>query len=163
MTGKKSFYYEFDPINLWMILNVVMIVIFVYALSCCPCYIYYWWQTWVLIGVLVISVVLWVYKYGFSHRMALIDNKGITIDHCEPIEWKNIESAEEKIVRCCFKNRKVLILKPKKGIKYKYNFLQKHNAGFSPFSIPLYGILNKKDEEEIVKIIKEYVPFENEK
>ena len=157
MTGKKSFYYEFNPINLWTILNVVLIVLFVHFLSCCPRYIYYWWQTWVLIGILGISVVLWVYKYGFKHRMALVDNKGITIDHCEPIAWKDIESAEEKIVRCCFQNRKVIVLKPKKGIKYNYNFLQKHNAGFTPFSIPLYGILSKQDEEELVSIVKEKV------
>lgn len=44
---------------------------------------------------------------------------------------------------------------PKEGIDYKYNFLQKHNGEFTPFSVPLYGILSKEDEEKIVEVIAE--------
>ncbi|MBP5399474.1 MAG: hypothetical protein J6Y53_03555 [Alphaproteobacteria bacterium] len=154
MVKTKSFYYKFNPINFWTILNILLVVGFVYTIYNCNSVIYYWWQTWCLIGMLGISIALWTYKYAFRHRMALIDDKTIKIDHCEPVAWKDLESAEEKIVRCGFENRKVIVLKPKKGIKYKYNFLQKHNAGFSPFSIPLYGILSKNDEGEIVKLIK---------
>jgi hypothetical protein len=158
MKNSKSFYYKFNPINAWMFFNIILIAIFFGALFWCP-YLAYWPQIQVLIGVLGFSVAVWAYKYAFKHRMALIDDKTIKIDHCEPIAWADIEYAEEKIVRCCFKNRKVIILKPKKGISYKYNFLQKHNAGFTPFSVPLYGILSVEDEKEIVKIIKEKLPF----
>lgn len=160
MKGEKSFYYKFNPINGWMFFNLILIVLFAYMLFLCP-YLAYWWQSWVLAGVLGFSVGVWAYKYAFKHRMALIDDKMIKIDHCEPIDWADIEYAKEKIVRCCFKNRKVIILKPKEGISYKYNFLQKHNAGFTPFSIPLYGILSADDEKEIVNIIREKLPFKD--
>lgn len=139
MSEAKSFYYKFNPLNFWTILNLVLMIGFVYAVYNCYCLVYCPWQTWFMLGGLGVSTALWMYKFALKHRMALIDDKSIKIDHCEPIAWDDIESAEEKIVRCGFKNRKVIILKPKKGIKYKYNFLQKHNAGFSPFSIPLYA------------------------
>ena len=57
------------------------------------------------------------------------------------------------MVRCCGKLRKVIVLIPHDNIDYKYNFLQRHNGEFTPFSIPLYGILSKEDEEKMVNLI----------
>ena len=49
------------------------------------------------------------------------------------------------------------INKPKEGIDYKYNFLQKHNCDFTPFSIPLYDIMDTKDRDELVALIKHII------
>ena len=70
---------------------------------------------------------------------------------------KIIESTEEKVVHCGLSKMPVLILLPKKGIDYKYNFLQKHNSGFTAFSIPLYDVISDKDREELVNLIKQKV------
>ena len=158
MLKTKSFYYKFNPLNIWMILNTAFIIIFTYTLFTCP-YLAYWWQVWVLIGVLGFSVMTWAYKYALKHRMALIDDKSITIDHCAPLLWTDAAYAEERIVNCFGKKRRVIIIVPKPNIDYKYNFLQKHNAGFTPFSIPLYGIISDSDAEEIKKIISEKIPY----
>lgn len=91
--------------------------------------------------------------------MALVDDESITIDHCKPLYWKDVKDAEEKIVRCCFLKRRIIVLNIKEGVDYQYNFLQKHNGAFTPFSIPLYGIIGKEDEEEIVRIISAKIPL----
>ena len=67
--------------------------------------------------------------------------------------WKDIEIAEERMVTCCGKKRRVIVLIPKKGIDYKYNFLQKHNGDFTPFCLPLYGLLTPEDEEKVFRIV----------
>ncbi len=156
MKEAKSFYYQFNPINVWLVFNAVMTIIFGYALFKCPC-LFYWWQSWVLIGVLAFSIAMWTYKYAFRHRMALIDDKTIKIDHCQPLAWKDVEYAEEKIVRCGWKKYKIISLVAKKGINYKYNFLQRHNCEFGAFSVPMYGIISDKDAKEIKKIIADKV------
>lgn len=48
-----------------------------------------------------------------------------------------------------------MTLVPKDGISYRYNFLQKHNGDFTPFAIPLYGLLSPEDEKEIAEIVAE--------
>lgn len=85
--------------------------------------------------------------------MAIITEDSIKIDHTNPLVWKDIESAEERLVKCCGKERRVIVLLPKKDIQYKYNFLQKHNGDFTPFCLPLYGILAPEDEEKVFRIV----------
>ena len=87
----------------------------------------------------------------------VITDKSIKIDHSKPLPWKDIKDAEIKVVNLCGKKMKVLALNPKKGIKYTYSWLQIHNANFGPFPVPLYGILDPKDEKEILQIIKKHV------
>ena len=57
----------------------------------------------------------------------------------------------------CGKERRVIVLLPKKGLDYKYSFLQKHNGEFTPFCLPLYGILTPEDEEKVFRIVAEKV------
>ena len=89
--------------------------------------------------------------------MAIVSDEGIKIDHCRILKWKDIESTEEKDVLCGFKHMPVLVLTPKKDIEYKYNFLQKHNSGFTAFSIPLYDIVAPNDRDELIELIKRRV------
>lgn len=152
----KVFYYKFDWLNAWFVLNAVLLIMIAHCFYCCPCLIY-WWQTQVIIGTVLFSVLVWCWKYVFKHKMAVVTDDDITIDCCKPLKWKDIASAEQKDVRCWFKNYKVIVLNPKTDIKYQYNFLQKHNCGFTPFSIPLYGIVSEQDIDELKKIIKEKV------
>lgn len=154
----KTFYYKFRKIDTLLILNILLAALLAKCLSCFPSMIY-WFQVRILIGLVAVSSLIWGWLHLLKHKMATIDNNGITIDHCRPLAWKDIKNAEEKIVRCCFKKRRVIILHPKENIKYEYNFLQKHNGEFTPFSIPLYNIISKEDEEEISKIIADRVPF----
>lgn len=158
MKETKTFYYHFDPVNGWLILNAVLLIVMIYASIMCPC-LAYWWQMQVLWAVVIFSILAWGWKYLLKHRLAVISDEEITIDSCRPLAWKDIEKAEEKTVRCGLRKCRIISLTPKKDIKYKYNFLQKHNCGFGAFSIPLYNIVNFKDAEEIKKIIAQKVPY----
>ena len=113
--------------------------------------------------VIAIHLGFWLYKYVAENEMAVITDKDIKIDHNNPIAWKDIAYAEEKTVRCCGENRKILSLVPHDGVDYKYSWLQLHNAGFTAFSIPLYGIISKEDEEKIIKIIDKKVGIKSSK
>ncbi len=158
MSQTKTFYYKFNPVNVWMIFNAVLFIMILHCCIVCPCLLF-WWQTQVIIGVFIFSTLAWGYKYVLKHKMAVIDDEGITIDHCNKLPWKDVENAEEKTIRCWFKKYDVIVLNPKKGIDYKYNFLQRHNCGFTAFSIPLYPIVRKEDIKEIRDILSKKVKF----
>ena len=160
MTETKTFYYRFNPINLWLILNAALLITLSYCCARCPC-IFYWPQTQVLWGVLIFSLAAWAWKYLIRHPLATTDNDGITLDHCRLLRWQDIQSTEKKNIPCWFKKNKILVLHPREGIKYEYNFLQKHNCGFTPFSIPLYGIVRENDLHELLQIIDEKIKKEN--
>ena len=106
-----------------------------------------------MLALLILSLLIWIYKYAAKQVMAVITDDTIKIDHTNPIAWNDIEIAEERIVNCCGKKRRVIILIPKKGIDYKYNSLQKHNGDFTPFCLPLYGLITPEDEEKIFRIV----------
>lgn len=61
------------------------------------------------------SWLVWSYKYLLPQRLAVVDDKTITIDHCRPLAWKDIKNAEEKIVRCGFRRLRIIVLHPKKA------------------------------------------------
>lgn len=155
---RKTFYYQFNPVNLWMALNASLAITLGWCLTRCPCLLY-WRQTQILIGVAAFSILAWGYKYALKHKMAVVTDEDITIDHCAPLKWKDVASAEERLVRCGLRKLKVIVLMPKEGLDYKYNFLQRHNGGFTAFSIPLYGIISRADAEEISTIVADKVPL----
>ena len=152
MKKAKTFYYQFDWLNGWFILNTSLTITLAYCTFRCPVLLF-WPQTQVLIATAVFSWLVWGYKYLLKHRLAVIDDVSIKIDHCRPLFWKDVQFAEEKTVRCGLKKYRILALHPKKDIHYHYNFLQKHNGNFTPFSIPLYHIVSKQDIDEITRLI----------
>lgn len=156
MKKEKVFYYHFDKINAWFIFNMALLITLTYASVKCYCLLF-WWQTQVLWSVLAYSWLTWGYKYLMKHQLAVINDKTITIDHCRPLAWKDIDRAEERIVRCGFRKLKVIVLLPREGLKYQYNFLQKHNGAFTPFSIPLYEIVSPEDADELAALIADKV------
>lgn len=145
-------YYHFKKNYTWLILNILALVALCSCLFCSLSYAF-WWEFQILFGLLIFSLLLWIYKYALKQTMAIITDDTIKIDHTNPIAWNDIEIAEERIVNCCGKKRRVIVLIPKKDIDYKYNFLQKHNGEFTPFCLPLYGILTPEDEEKIFRIV----------
>ena len=152
MTDEKIYYYDFNKVNAWLVLNLALTITLGYWSVKCVCLLY-WVQTQILIGVCVFSWLVWGWKYLLKHQAVVVDSEGIKIDYCQKLFWKDIARTEEKEVRCGLRRCKVLTLVPKEGIEYKYNFLQRHNGGFTPFAIPLYGLLSPEDEKEIVKIV----------
>ena len=150
---KQIFYYNFNKINAWLILNLALSITLIYWGIKCVCLLY-WIQTQILIGLCVISWLGWIWKYILKHQAVEVDDEGIKLDLSDKLKWKDIKSIEEKEVRCCLKTYKVMILRPKENVEYHYNFLQKHNGEFTPFAVPLYGILSKEGEKTIVEIIK---------
>jgi hypothetical protein len=102
---------------------------------------------------------LWGYKHLTKQILTIITNDFIKIDHCEPLYWKDVKNAEERIVRCFFRKFKVIIINPKANINYRYNFLQKHNGEFTPFSLPLYPVVTKDEAEELCSIISSKVKY----
>ena len=151
----KVIYYNFKPLNLWLLFNII-ITLAVCAWFMCDKPVIFYPQMWILFGTVIFSWILWFYKYIHPQVMAVITNDSIKIDHTNPLKWKDIDYAQEKDVDCCFRKHRVLALIPKKNTDYKYNWLQKHNP-FPEFSIPLYGLLTPENEKEIVKIIAEKV------
>ena len=152
--NEKIFYYRFNKLNAWLILNLALTITLGYWGVRCPCLLF-WVQTQVLLGVCLLSWLAWGWKYVLKHKAVVVDDEGIKIDYCQKLPWKDIARTEEKDVRCCFRNCRVLTLVPKDGISYRYNFLQKHNGDFTPFAIPLYGLLSPEDEKEIAEIVAE--------
>ena len=156
----KKFYYHFDWLNAWFIINAVLLIMLIYIGVCCP-RLYYWPQTQVLLGTFIFSCLMWYFKCIYKHQMAEITDEYIKIDHTEPLYWRDVAGAEIREVWCCLKKRKILVLLPKAGIDYQYNFLQRHNGAFTPFSVPLYGILTPQDEQEIIKQIEAHVAIKD--
>lgn len=145
-------YYHFKKNYTWLILNILALAALCSCIFCSLSYAF-WWEFQILFGLLIFSLLLWIYKYALKQTMAIITDDTIKIDHTNPIAWNDIEIAEERIVNCCGKKRRVIVLIPKKDIDYKYNFLQKHNGEFTPFCLPLYGILTSEDEEKIFRLV----------
>ena len=145
-------YYHFKKNYVWLVLNILAIAALCSCLFCSLSYAY-WWEFQVLLALLILSLLIWIYKYAAKQVMAVITDDTIKIDHNNPVAWKDIEVGEERMVKCCGKERRVIVLIPKKDIDYKYNFLQKHNGDFTPFCLPLYGLLTPEDEEKIFRIV----------
>ena len=158
MTKAQTFYYHFNPLNFWLLLNLFVS----YVLICCAVKYSYccrWAEYYILCSVMLISWGLWIYKHFLKHPLAVITEEYIKIDHCQPLYWKNIVSAEEKIVRCFLLKKKIITLIPKKGMDYKYNFLQRHNGPFTPFSLPLYPAIKKQDAIALKEILMKKIKY----
>lgn len=157
MAKEQVFYYHFKKNYVWLVLNLLMLGP---LLSCClrhpACF--YWWQFQVLIGLFGVTLLLWGYKYLCKHTLAVVSETGIKIDHCQILRWDDIVSAEYRQARCCFRRLPIIILRPRQGLKYHYNYLQKRCAqmDFTAFSIPLYDI-TKEDSRILQQIIAEQV------
>lgn len=157
MDHKHVFYYRFNRFNLWTGFNlslfIVLCVIFLYK----PWALYCLTLGRIYIVIFIFSYILWRIKYLKKHIMAIITDKTIRIDTCNPLNWEDVDYAEIRTIRCCYLKKKIIVLVPKQDIKYDYNFLQKHNGEFTPFSIPLYDIVLKEDIEEIKSLIRSHV------
>lgn len=152
---KKTFYYNFKPLNLLLLFNIG-ITLLVGSCFWCGWRILLYPKMWIIIGSVIFSWCVWYYKYIHPQTMAVITDESIKIDHTNPIKWKDIDHTEEKDIYCCFKKHRVLVLITKENIDYRYNWLQKHNP-FPEFSIPLYGLLTPENEKEITKIVSQKV------
>ena len=143
---QKTYYYRFNKFDntFWA---AVMALILALAFS------YYGLCLWELF---FLTVLIWGYKH-FGIPAVTIMDKDIKIDYSRPIAWKDIQKGEIKEVSLCGQKMKILSLIPKKRITYHYTYMQKHNAHFGPFPIPLYGILSPADELEIVNIVRKKV------
>ena len=153
---QETIYYHFKKNYVWLVLNILALALLGSCLFKSLSYAC-WWEFQVLFGLFVITLLVWIYKYAMKQPMAVITDDTIKIDHSNPIAWKDIESAEERMVKCCGKERRGIVLLPKKGIDYKYSFLQKHNGDFTAFCLPLYGILTPEDEEKVFRIVADKV------
>ena len=149
----KVFYYHFKTNWLWLVLTLLLFAFILHCMICYPILIY-WWQCWTLLGVCIYSFTLWAIKYLCRHKMAIIDDKRIKIDHNRPLPWRMVACAELKIARCCFKKLPIIVLHPKKPLHYRFNLLQKLliHSDFTPFSIALYA-LTPNDAKRIAAII----------
>ena len=150
---QQVFYYHFKTNWLWLILTLLLFFFMLHCVFCYPAAVF-WWQTWSLFGCCVYSFALWAFKYLCRHKMAVIDDKYIKIDHNRPLPWRAVAFAEFKSARCCFKKLPIIILRPKKPLRYRYNLMQKwcSHLDFTPFSIALYA-LTSEDANTITTII----------
>ena len=143
----KTYYYHFNKFDQTFMAMVLGLGLLAYTGFKCP-------VAWC---VFVILVLIWGYKNLLPQVAVVITDKSIKIDHSKPLAWKEIKNAEIRVVNLCGKKMKVLCLNPKPDIKYAYSLMQKYNANFGPFPIPLYGLLIPKDEKEILNIVKKHV------
>lgn len=143
----KTYYYHFNKLDKTFVAMALAFIVLASTGFQCP-------YSWIIFIALVL---IWAYKNLMKQVAVVITDKSIKIDHSKSLPWKDIKDGEIKVINLCGKKMKVLALTPKKGIKYHYSWLQKHNAHFGPFPIPLYGILSAKDEKEIVQTVKKHV------
>jgi len=113
----------------------------------------------VMLVTIFVSWGLWFYKHCMKQVLAVVTDESIKIDHCRPLLWSDVTSAEERLVPCGLRELKVIILNTREDMNYHYNFLQKHNGGFTPFSIPLYNVILKTDADAISQEIARRVPL----
>lgn len=158
MAESKIFYYHFNRLNLWLLLNCFITYLLV---ACAFKYHYccYWIEYYILTILMIVSWGLWIYKHLIKQTLAVITDDYIKIDHCQPLYWKNITGAEERIVRCCFRKFKVIVFNTKPDMEYHYNFLQKHNGEFTPFSLPLYPVVTKDEAMEIKELLMKKIKY----
>ncbi|MBR1604679.1 MAG: hypothetical protein IJ660_01060 [Alphaproteobacteria bacterium] len=160
MTEPKIFYYHFKPFNFWLFFNILVLLFILGNCLCCP-FLWHWPQTYIMLITILASWGLWIYKHCVQQILAVITDESIKIDHCQPLLWKNVISAEERIVWCGVRKLKIIIFNTREDMDYRYNFLQKHNGGFTPFSIPLYDVVPTSDAEQIKAEIIKRVPLKN--
>lgn len=153
---EKVFYYTFKKFGTWTVLNIVLCAMLACVLFRFPCMIFCP-PTQILLVLFVVSLTGWFWRTFAKHRLAVVTDDYIKIDSCAPLYWKDVETAEEREVFCCLKKRKIIVLVPKDGTDYRYNFLQKHNGPFTPFSIPLYGIVSNADVQALSEIVEQKV------
>lgn len=162
MTEPKIFYYTFPKFNFHFALNLLLSVMILCALKCCP-KIFLYPPVIAFCVAVALCWLTWVLLYIMKHKMLVITDKSIKIDHCEPLNWKDIDHAEIMFVRYCLCKKPVIALIPKKKVKYNYNLLQKslmkRGNEFPVFSIPLYEIVSPADAIEIYNIIADKTKF----
>ena len=156
MSESKIFYYRFNPINFWLFFNIIVSVV---VLGNCWTFLWYWPQTCIMLISVIISWGLWIYKHCINQTLAVITEESIKIDHCQPLLWKDVTFAEERIVKCGIQKLKIIVLNTRENMDYHYNFLQKHNGDFTPFSIPLYNVISTEDADIISAEIAKRVPL----
>ena len=105
----RTFYYNFKPLNLWLLFNIA-ITLLVGSCFLCGWRILLYPQMWIIIGSVIFSWGVWYYKYIHPQTMAVITDESIKIDHTNPIKWKDIDHAEENDVYCCLRKHRVLAL-----------------------------------------------------
>lgn len=144
---QRTFYYRFKKVDaVFVLLMLELAFVLLMGLS--------YFALWFAI---LLTALVWGYKNIIKHPAVVITDKDIKVDYSNPLVWKDIASAEIKTVRLCGKDKKILSLNPKTDIQYHYSYLQKNNADFGPFPIPLYGILSPEDEKEIIHLVGEKV------
>ena len=151
----QVFYYRFKTNYVWLILTFLLLWFVLSLVNKFPVIIY-WWEFWGLLGSCVYSLALWAIKYLKKHKMAVIDDKYIKIDHCRPLPWRLVACAEFKTVRCGFRKLPIIAIRTKRPINYSYNPLQKlcSKSDFTAFSIALYA-LSQEDVRKICEIISQ--------
>lgn len=116
----------------------------------------------ILVMVLTLSALASaVFVLIYPQTLAVVNSKGIKIDHNEPLLWQDVATAEELRTNG-YSYRSIIRLNLKKDAKYKLTFMQKlcqHNL-YTPFSIPLYA-MDEKDIEKIRKIVKKYTKYKS--
>ena len=149
----QVFYYRFKTNYVWLILTLLLLGFVLHLFFRFPV-IVYWWEFWGLLVSGVYSLVLWGYKYLKKHKMAVIDDKYIKIDHCRPLPWRLVACAELKMANFGFKKLPIIIIRTKKPINYNYNPLQRlcSKMDFTAFSIALYA-LSPEDVKKVTEII----------
>ena len=152
---QQVFYYHFKTNWVWPVLTLLLAALLMNCLRHWPAFIY-WWLMWALLGCCVYSLVLWGIKYLLPHKMAVIDDKYIKIDHCRPLPWRLVACAELKEARIFGRKLPIIAIRTKKPIRYRFNLLQLwcDKSDFTAFSIALYA-LTPKDVNRITALIAE--------
>lgn len=157
MTQTQTFYYHFQKNWFWLLSNLLMLALLVSCALRHPA-LWLWPQMQILLGLFTLTLLMWGYKYLLKIPVAFVSNEGIKIDHSRLLPWQDIAAAEYRTARCCFRRLPLIVLLPRPGIKYRYNFIQRHiiDSDFTAFSLPLYHI-TAEDAAALTQIITKRV------
>lgn len=99
--NEKIFYYRFNKLNAWLILNLALTITLVYWGVRCPCLLF-WVQTQVLLGVCLLSWLVWGWKYVLKHKAVVVDDEGIKLTIAKSCRGKILPGRKKRMSAAVF-------------------------------------------------------------
>lgn len=141
----KFFYYSRSKIGKLLLFYLLLTAAAIAAgLLCCP---KYFALIATVIFVCICAVTATAFVFFVPQNLAVIDNRMIKIDHGYPLQWKDIDAAEEVCTNSLC-NRKIIVFRMKENFSCPLTFMQKlcKKSCFTPFSIPLYAMTESEQQ-----------------
>ena len=153
---EQTFYYSRRKLGIYLLFNLGLLALAIlFTWSVFPNYqpIYYF-----ALITCTLSIISSLFVFLVRLPLAIINEKGIKIDHNQPLKWSQIKSVEKVNLKFFNFDRPLLRITPQRIEHYHKTFMQyiAGNTKFGSFSIPLYA-MSSKNASQIEKLINSYM------